>query len=348
MATSHINRPLRRRHSFPAAAGDARRGGWATAGLAAVAAAGAAVELLRPPSLAAPGAGAGVETAVILSGLLSASLFVACFRQGRGWRELLLLGAVTAVWLADAAGTAAPALADHRAPVADVGAVLTLRALAAAAFIAAALAPDRRVARPVHRKRVAARLAAAAGVVVVVTLGLLVGGAITGPWLRPVPAAVEIAAGGVTCLALTIAGVLFGRRALGGTADASLLAGASFLLAAGWLQFAVDPALAPTTVSVGGALRLVAYGLVLAVAFRSYGRARAAAAAAALQRERERIARELHDGLAQDLAAIALHSRLLAPTVGVDHPLTQAASRAIVTSRRTMSRLAKPADDSSP
>jgi signal transduction histidine kinase len=348
MATSHINMPSRRRHDPSAASGDAWRRGWFTAGFAAAATAAAAIELLHPPSLAAPGASAGVETAVILSGLLSAGLFIACLRQRRRWRELLLLGAVTAIWLADAAGTAAPALAGHRAPVADVGAAVALRALAAAAFIAAALAPDRPVARPSHGKRLAAVLVAATAVVVVGALGLLVGGATTRLWLTPVPTAVEIAAGGVTCLGLAIAGILFARRALRGSADALLLAGASFLLAAAWLQFAADPAVRPTTVSVGGALRLVAYGLVLAVAFRSYGRVRAAATAAALQQERERIARELHDGLAQDLAAIALHSRLLAPTVGPDHPLTQAASRAIVNSRRTMSGLAKPADDSSP
>jgi signal transduction histidine kinase len=49
--------------------------------------------------------------------------------------------------------------------------------------------------------------------------------------------------------------------------------------------------------------------------------------------ERLRIARDLHDGLAQDLAFIAAHSERLAREFGADHPLAIAATRALAASR---------------
>jgi signal transduction histidine kinase len=53
----------------------------------------------------------------------------------------------------------------------------------------------------------------------------------------------------------------------------------------------------------------------------------------AVSAERMRIARDLHDGLAQDLAFIAAHSERLAREFGADHPLAIAATRALAASR---------------
>jgi signal transduction histidine kinase len=53
----------------------------------------------------------------------------------------------------------------------------------------------------------------------------------------------------------------------------------------------------------------------------------------ALTAERLRIAGDLHDGLAQDLAFIAAHTDRLARVLGVDHPLAIAAQRALSTSQ---------------
>jgi signal transduction histidine kinase len=63
-------------------------------------------------------------------------------------------------------------------------------------------------------------------------------------------------------------------------------------------------------------------------------------ARAALFAERERIARDLHDGLAQDLAFIAAHSRQLASELGDEHPLTIATKRALAASRGAIVDLA--------
>jgi len=66
------------------------------------------------------------------------------------------------------------------------------------------------------------------------------------------------------------------------------------------------------------------------------GRSLAEAAAA---RERRRIARDLHDGLAQDLAFIAAHGDRLAQESGAEHPLAIAARRALAVSRGAIAEL---------
>jgi signal transduction histidine kinase len=62
--------------------------------------------------------------------------------------------------------------------------------------------------------------------------------------------------------------------------------------------------------------------------------------AAALNAERLRLARDLHDGLAQDLAFIAASAQGLEPELGPRHPLVIAARRALDASRGLMVDLA--------
>jgi signal transduction histidine kinase len=58
--------------------------------------------------------------------------------------------------------------------------------------------------------------------------------------------------------------------------------------------------------------------------------------------ERRRVARDLHDGLAQDLAVIAAHGASMAHKIGEDHPVVVAARRALAISRGTISELTDP------
>ena len=60
----------------------------------------------------------------------------------------------------------------------------------------------------------------------------------------------------------------------------------------------------------------------------------------ALNAERTRLARDLHDGLAQDLAFIAVCAQGLDPDLGAQHPLVIAARRALDASRGLMADLA--------
>ena len=59
------------------------------------------------------------------------------------------------------------------------------------------------------------------------------------------------------------------------------------------------------------------------------------------ERDRKRLARDLHDGICQDLAFIAAHGARLAREEGDDHPIAVAARRALAASRGT-SRSCRP------
>jgi len=125
----------------------------------------------------------------------------------------------------------------------------------------------------------------------------------------------------------------FAMRWRDGDREAGLLGAAALCLAGAQLgHLAVN--IAPADwVTPSDALRVMAYGLLVAAAVRMYGRSQGQAARNAVSAERLRIARDLHDGLAQDLAFIAAHSERLAREFGADHPLAIAAQRALAASR---------------
>jgi signal transduction histidine kinase len=74
------------------------------------------------------------------------------------------------------------------------------------------------------------------------------------------------------------------------------------------LHYVFTPVLAAGSVSRGDALRLLAYGLLLAGAWRAISFAEFGRAVA---EERARVAREIHDGLAQYLFAVSTHATML-------------------------------------
>jgi signal transduction histidine kinase len=89
--------------------------------------------------------------------------------------------------------------------------------------------------------------------------------------------------------------------------DRWLALGATLMLFAS-LHYIFTPALATNSVSRGDFLRLLAYGLLLvgawrAISFAAFGRA--------VAEERARVAREIHDGLAQYLFAVSTHATML-------------------------------------
>jgi signal transduction histidine kinase len=138
----------------------------------------------------------------------------------------------------------------------------------------------------------------------------------------------------VTCsVLLVVAAGGFTMRHRDGEREAGLLCVAALCLAGaqlGQLALSVAP---PDWVTPSDALRVTAYVLLLAAAARMYSRSQGQVARDAVSAERLRIARDLHDGLAQDLAFIAAHSERLAREFGADHPLAIAAQRALAASR---------------
>ena len=99
-----------------------------------------------------------------------------------------------------------------------------------------------------------------------------------------------------------------------------------FLFAA--LQLVFQPLLASRYVSQGDSLRMLAFGLILVGAWRGI---RSAEFGRAVAEERARVAREIHDGLAQYLFAVSTHASMLeagAPLEEVAPRLKEAAALA--------------------
>lgn len=297
------------------------------------------LELLRPVYAENPSALAGIETAITLSALLSAYLLLAAFQQRRRLRDLLLLSALAALSLMDFAFDALPALTGVDTAAPGDGARLGCEVVVAIAFAAAAFAPGRRLVGG-GRRQVALTVVAAIGTVALAELLELIVGShlassalhdsgIAGVGAYPVSLTVQL----LPSCVLLVSGIAFVARAGPGDRNAGLLAGASFLLAAAMLQYLALPTVAAGWVTPAAGLRLGAYALLLAVALRQDAKLRREVAWAAISAERERIARDLHDGLAQDLVVIAAHAPWLVSEFGPEHPLMIAARRALAASR---------------
>ena len=96
-------------------------------------------------------------------------------------------------------------------------------------------------------------------------------------------------------------------RARGEDLDSWLALGATLTLFAE-LHYVLTPDVSSDFISQGDFLRLLAYGLLLvgvwrAISFAEFGRA--------VAEERARVAREIHDGLAQYLFAVSTHASML-------------------------------------
>lgn len=142
----------------------------------------------------------------------------------------------------------------------------------------------------------------------------------------------------VAAVLLLMAGVGFSRSALRQRKPliASCLASASIVLAAASSYDVLMPNAATETLSGRDFLRLIVSGLILTVALATHRRVLKAESAEVAARERRRLVRDLHDGMAQDLAFIAAHGERLANELGPGHPLVVAASRALAACRGVM------------
>jgi signal transduction histidine kinase len=147
-------------------------------------------------------------------------------------------------------------------------------------------------------------------------------------------------------LALLTAGivVLAALRTVGSNPmkrdSVTLLLGAAMITFAGVrLNYVVLPTPGVGWVTAREGLRILAFALFFAAALRQEAAIRRAIGNAAAAAERRRIARDLHDGLAQDLAFIAAHGDRIAREAGEDHPLAIAARRALAVSRGAIADL---------
>jgi signal transduction histidine kinase len=190
-------------------------------------------------------------------------------------------------------------------------------------------------ARPLRvRRRSLWLAAAAAGLALAALAALVAGGGATGqPQLGRLGVQIAVAA------SLVVAAAGLARRAeRRGEPFLRWLAAAVILGACAKLNYALFPPLHSDAVRVGDALRLLGWVVLLAGVVGEVRRRARARAETALAGERRRLARELHDGVAQELAFIRRRAGRLAELPD-GREILSAAERALADSRRAIEAL---------
>jgi signal transduction histidine kinase len=300
--------------------------------LAVIAGVLAAVELLRPVHGVDSSARAAIETTIAVVALLTARVVIGILDHDRQARELLLLLGVLALFLAGFSAWAGPVIAGVRASAPFDGVRLAWELIGALVLAAAAFASPASVVRPLPgRARIAARVgvgAIAAGTVLVEIIAVQSGGSATALG-HTVAVGVQL----VSVAILAIAGLAFVARPSRPERGDGLLAGASLLLAAAGVQFLAVPTVSADWVTPRDGVRLTAFALLLGAVCLRNAEVQRRRAYIAVCSERERVARDLHDGLAQDLACIAAQAQRLDCQLPPEHPLMLATRDALTALR---------------
>jgi signal transduction histidine kinase len=160
--------------------------------------------------------------------------------------------------------------------------------------------------------------------------------------------ALVVADAGAAALFL-VAGLAFARRAER-AADEFLmwLAIGSTIAAIGYLNYALSPSSYTDVLYAGDLFRAAAVSAWGIGTIREFLRYQAVYAPAAVLDERRRMARDLHDGVAQELAFIASRTPRLAKQAGDDETvaeISEAVRRALDESRLAISTLSRPLEE---
>jgi signal transduction histidine kinase len=299
------------------------------------------------------------ETVAALVSLIAAAITHGRFRRTLQLRDLVLTASLAVLAVANLTFSAVPAIVElHRGAFGTWAAVVG-RTLAAVLMSAAAVVDDRALRHPARSEwrlfGVCATAILAAGVSAALAADLL-------PVALPAGIAPESSdrprvVGNPVVLAAQLcavpmfaaAAVGFARRA--DEAEDALLGwfavGATFA-AFSWLNYFLFPSVYSDWFYSGDVLRLCFFASLLAGGVAELGRAQRGLAIAAVADERRRIGRELHDGMAQDLAFIVTQAKALARPPGSPAALqyiAAAAQRALDEARIAIGILARPADE---
>lgn len=226
-------------------------------------------------------------------------------------------------------------------------------------FVAAALLPARRLARPRRALRRALVLAAGLGVLAGV-LAFMLAPVLppviderlapefsTHPQLGVAPLVLVLQLVVAALLAAAAVGLLRSLRRSGDELRGWLAVAAVFA-AVSRLNFALFPSLYADLVYTGDVFRLAFYLAVLVGALREIAAYQPRVAAAAVFEERRRLARDLHDGLAQELAFMTAQLATLRDRGDERREIGElelAARRALDESRLAVTALSRPVDE---
>lgn len=327
------------------------RSGWSLALLAVGTVALAAPIVFRSAAVNAPALRAALETMMALFALAGAWLLRVQFMSSRRLRDLVLLQAALVLGLLNLWALAVPAALNlpaerYFAAAGLSGQLFAAAVLAAAAFVSSdRLVPGR--PRPIAITAIcslASMVAAGLGGVLLRHAGVV---ASTDWSRRSLTATLEhplvFVVVGITTGLLAYAAIGFERRRRAESDDvAGILALAVALMVGASFSHVMPGALLPGHIGLSEGLRALAFAVVLFAAVRQEHAVRARMARGAALAERQRVARDLHDGIAQDLAFIAAHGPRFADELGEDHPVVIAAKRALAISRSTISELSDP------
>jgi signal transduction histidine kinase len=329
---------------------------WILAPAAAIAGVAATIVLALVPGAGfafhGPKLQAAIEAGSALVSVLAAYLLVGRFELGRRLSDLALVMAATTLAMTNVAFSTVPAIAGDSDGAFAVWSTLWGGVLAALAFAVAALVPEIRLGRA-RRAGVAALSGTGAAVVAIAVAAAGLAGSLPAGF-GPDPAASDavdvsaptgfLALQALTLVLFAVATVGFARRA---RHDRDELMGwfavATALAATSRLDALLFPATASGWVQVADLLRLGFYLVLLVGALREIRAYQRQVALAAVLDERRRLARDLHDGLAQELTYISMQSRRLG---NGDAALVQeAAERALDESRAAIAALSRRSDE---
>ena len=301
----------------------------------------------------APGLHVAVETTAAIAASVAAFLFL-----GRFWRtgfldELILSAGLALLAFSNLAFAALPAVFGLHASRASVWSTLYTGVLAAAFICAAALLPRRRLAVGPHwALRIfgcALALAVIGSIPMAVDARLLPGEITAASPVGTAPPGLVGTLQLVLTLLYLLAALGFVRRQRFIVDELSgWLAIACVLSAASHVNSFFHPSVNPNWVYTGDIFRLGSYLALLIGAAREIASYWASVVAAASLEERRRLARDVHDGLAQEIAFIGRNVRLLreegAEPQLVDRIL-RGVARAQDESRRVVGALSARADE---
>jgi signal transduction histidine kinase len=286
----------------------------------------------------------GLDSAAATIGTLLSYVLLGRFREDRRLRDLCLCAFLLLLGMSNALFSAIPHSVGHAgSPAASAVAAVVAGAL----FVAAAWLPDWQWRASMRAAGVALTGA------VVLALSLSATFALGGEGIGSADTFGTSGNDGLTIAQLLAAG-LFAIGAYGAVQAATQdtlmawLCCAALIAAGSRIDFAIADHVGDAWATAGSALRVAFYlALLMASAQEIRGYWRRVAEVAVLE-ERRRIARDLHDGLAQELAFAATQSRALAERS--EHPkraqlIAAAAERALDESRRAIAALTRPLDE---
>lgn len=295
-----------------------------------------------------------VETTAGLVAALVAYLLYGRFRQSRKLDDLLLVCSLGFLGVSNLLFSALPSALSPDEPLAvETWATIPAYLAAGALFAGAAFIRDVRV-RPRTANRVLAGGALLLALIGAATLALSAqlpagaepavaanGDPVAGPVGHPFVLAIQLLA----VVIFAAVAVEFSRRAGRGDELMRWLAIASILAVFTRFNYFLYPTLYTRMISTGDLFRLLLHLVLLTGALREIDRYWRGLARAAVLEERQRIARDIHDGVAQELAFI---SRRVGPSTsaldaGSVAAIRAAAGRALDDSRLAIAALSRPA-----